>query len=536
MQLRRPFQPEPSLPLIPDCCSSFLQCTIASFNSDSLLGCSASTRYLSLPLLAAMSTGRAGVVGSYSSRTLIGNWSEEHSLHQLRIAEFLHRRQHHQLLIQHVDTQSKDALQDVGLSYSEDGAVHFGDHVMLYSAATQGVLACDPSDKAVGGEESFAVTTSTVNKTHVARNTFIVEPYQQSRDGSSPAAVRSGDVLHYGQLFRLRVNGRLCGGEGYYLHSQPLGGSASSKVSRKQEVCMSRNGSTFDTVWKCAGRDVNSRFQLDTTAVAASSELVILHAATSQALSSSPLRYINDFGAEYEVCAHTHTHTAKNHGLQAERLGIKTGEEVARREHLDNHWAILTAATRDRQALLNRDSQHTIALITATLTHVRDSVLRQGVEALHQLSRQLWLADGGGASECVEYSVLAQLLSRTVSGLNREDLELICNHFDSANDGHCDYRAFLASIRGGEMSDARKQAVMTTFHQLDARGEDSVNVDEMQQRWKGKGPFTADLWSIYGRVSGRVSVERFVDFYWSESCYIEQDEFFFHLLTSSWSA
>ena len=483
-----------------------------------------------------MSAGRAGVVGSYGSRTLVGNWSEEHSLHQLRIAEFLHRRNNQSLLIQSVDTQSRDALQEVGLSYSEDGCVHFGDHVMLYSAATHGVLACDPSDKAVGGEDSFAVTTSTVNKTHVARNTFIVEPYNAARDVSGLAGVRSGDVLHFGQLFRLRVNGRLCGGEAFYLHSQPLGGSASSKVSRKQEVCMSRNGSTFDTVWKCVGRDVSTRFQLDSTPVAASTELLVLHAATSQALSSSPLRYINDFGAECEVCAHTHTHTAKSHGLQAERLGLKTGDEVVRREHLDNHWAILTAATRDRQAMLSRDQQHTVALIAATLTHIRDSLLRPGVHALHELSRQLWLADGGGRSECVPYSVLAALLSRSVSGLSREDLELLCNHFDSANNGHCDYRLFLANIRGGELSDARKQAVVQTFHHLDVKGEDSVSVDAMQQRWKGKGPFASELWSTYERLSGGVSVERFVDHYWSESCFVEQDDFFRHLLTSSWSA
>ena len=482
-----------------------------------------------------MSTGRTGVVGTYSSRTLIGNWSEEHSLHELRISEFLARRHAGQLLIQHVDTQSKDALQEVGLSYSDDGSVHFGDHVMLYSVGTQGVLACDPSDKALGGEDSFAVTTSSVSRTHVARNTFIIEPYNAARDSGGVAGVRAGDVLHYGQLFRLRVNGRLCDGEGYYLHSQPLGGSASSKVSRKQEVCMSRNGSTFDTVWKCAGRDVSSRFQLDGSPVPASSELLIVHAATSQALSSSPLRYLNDFGAEFEVCAHTHCHTAKSHGLQAERRGSKTGDEAARREHLDNHWAVLTAATRDRQALLNRDNQLTLASITATLTHVRDSLLCHGAELLHELSRQLWLADKGGRSECVEYAVLAGLLSRLGSAVSREAMELLCNHFDDANDGHCDYRRFLASIRGGEMSETRMQAVMQTFHQLDARGEDSILVAEMQQRWKGKGPFAVELWATYQRVSGGVSAERFVDFYWSESCFIEQDDYFLHLLSSSWT-
>ena len=163
-----------------------------------------------------------GVTNAYSSSVLIGNWSEDQSLHQLKIAEFLARKANSQLLIQHVDTQQRDALQEVGLSFSPDGHVHFGDHVMLYSASTQGVLSCDPSDRANGGERSFAVTTSGLTKAHVARNTFVLEPYQPRDVGVR--AVRIGDVLRYGDLFRLRLNPKLCGGAAWYLHSQPVGG------------------------------------------------------------------------------------------------------------------------------------------------------------------------------------------------------------------------------------------------------------------------------------------------------------------------
>ncbi len=169
-------------------------------------------------------------------------------------------------------------------------------------------------------------------------------------------------------------------------------------------------------------------------------------------------------------------------------MGAKTGEEVARREHLDNHWAVLTAATRDRQALLTRDKQHSAGhhhSHAGTTSGTR--VLGGGVAALHELSRQLWLADKGGRSECVEYAVLAQLLSRSVPGLDREDLELICNHFDAANDGHCDYRRLLAAVRGGELSEVRRQAVVRVYQQLDARGEDSVSVGDMRQQLEGQG-------------------------------------------------
>ena len=70
-----------------------------------------------------MSAPRMGVTNAYSSSVLVGNWSEDQALHSLKISEFLHRKASHQLLIQQVDTQQRDALQEVGLSFSRDSYV-----------------------------------------------------------------------------------------------------------------------------------------------------------------------------------------------------------------------------------------------------------------------------------------------------------------------------------------------------------------------------------------------------------------------------
>ena len=477
-----------------------------------------------------MSAPRMGVTNAYSSSVLIGNWSEDQSLHSLKIAEFLHRKANHQLLIQHVDTQQKDALQEVGLSFSPDGHLHYGDHLMLYSASTQGVLSCDPSDRANGGERSFAVTTSTLTKAHVARNTFVIEPYQSREVGVK--GLRLGDLLHYGDLFRLRVNPRLCGGAPFYLHSQPIGGVSSSRVSRKQEVCMSANGSTFDTVWKVAAQNPSRRFQLEHTPVPTSTPLLLIHAATAQALSSSPLRYLNDFGSEYEVCAHTHTHTAKNQGLQAERLGLKVGEEVARREAIDNHWALLSAGSRERELLLARDEEEVVRLITAMLAGVRQTVMGGGVAQLQRLSLDLWKADAE-RNDCLPYATFLSLLSPLLPTLRAGDGELLCNHFDQANDGSVDYAGFLTSVRG-PMGGGRRAEVLRVYREMDRTGEDVVRVRDMEEAWQGEGGSISGWWRECEAVVGGVSSERFVDFYASESAFIESDDYFSHVLSSSW--
>ena len=476
-----------------------------------------------------MSAPRMGVTNAYSSSVLIGNWSEDQSLHRLKIAEFLHRKANQQLLIQHVDTQQKDALQEVGLSFSPDGHLHYGDHLMLYSSSTQGVLSCDPSDRANGGERSFAVTSSTLTKAHVARNTFVVEPYTQRELGVK--GIRMGDPLLYGDLFRLRVNPKLCGGAPFYLHSQPMGGVVSSRVSRKQEVCMSANGHTFDTVWKVAAQNPSKRFQLERTPVPSSTPLLLLHAATAQALSSSPLRYLNDFGCEYEVCAHTHTHTAKNQGLHAERLGLKVGEEVARREAVDNHWALLTAGSRERELLLARDEEEVVRLITQMLQGVRDTLMAGGVRRLQRLSLDLWKTDAQ-RNDCLAYPAFLGLLAPLLPSLHAGEGELLCNHFDQANDGSVDYAAFLTSIRGA-MTPGRRADVLRVYRGMDRTGEDVVRVREMEDAWQGEGAISA-WWKECEAAVGGVSSERFVDFYASESAFIDSDDYFSHTLTSSW--
>ena len=294
---------------------------------------------------------------------------------------------------------------------------------------------------------------------------------------------------------------------------------------------MSANGTTFDTVWKAAAQNPSKRYQLEQTPIPHSTPLLVLHAATSQALSSAALRYLNDFGSEFEVSAHTHTHTAKSQGLQAERMGLKVGEEVARREWIDNHWAVLTAGSRERELMLARDEEEVLRLISGMLQGVREALLRAGVQAVRQLSLDLWKADAE-RNDCLPYAAFTAVLSPLLPSLNPSDAELLCNHYDQANDGHVDYAAFLTSLRGA-MPAARREAVQRVWRALDGTGEDRVRVRDLEAAWAGEGPL-AGWWRACEERAGGVSGERFMDFYASESAFIQQDDFFTHALTTSW--
>jgi len=277
---------------------------------------------------------RSGVQNSYSYNVRIGNWNEEKEMQELRMKEYLHRKEKGQLLVHTVQQHLNASLQEVPLSYSNDGFIHIGDQIMLYSVQTEGVLSVDCSDKLISSDEGFAVTSSTLTQAHVARNVFVIEGY-----GSN---VNNGDVLKLGQPFRIRINPALKG-EPFYLHSQPQSAMSCSKVSRNQEVGMIKVNS-FDTVWSVQFKDPTKRFEMEGQPVPANAEILVFHAGTKSALSSDKIAYHNDFGQEYETCCKTSQSIGKKQGLYAEMLGKTTSDIPLRKEASVNWWAFLTAA------------------------------------------------------------------------------------------------------------------------------------------------------------------------------------------------
>jgi len=228
----------------------------------------------------------------------------------------------------------------VSLSYSDDGFVHFGDNVMLYSVATEGVLSVDTIESvSLGGSAAYPLTTSTLIQGNVARNTFIIDPLdpKQQAEAKQP--------LCYGQKFRLRMSPVLAD-QAFYLHSQPCSHLSHSKVSRKQEVVM-KSTTSSDTVWRVETKDIGLRFGMEGENIPTNSEFILVHCPTGQALASDKHIISNDFGQEFEVCGHSHLCVRKKQILHDEQMGITTSDLPSRTESTPNHWAFLTAAEKE---------------------------------------------------------------------------------------------------------------------------------------------------------------------------------------------
>jgi len=277
---------------------------------------------------------RSGVQNSFNHNVKIGNWSEDQELNSLRMQEYHKRKETGGLLVHSVQRHVKKSLQEVELTHSKDGLIRLGDSVMLYSVETEGVLSVDMASRIASSDEGYNVSSATNTHAHVARNVFILEGY-----GSGFA---KGDILKLGQPFRLRVHTSLSA-KPVYLHSQPMSTASSSKVSRKQEVAVCAIDS-YDTVWCAQFKNFENRYEMEGQPVPANAEIVLIHAATRQALSSEKKMIFNDFGKEYEVCGFTQVNTGKKQCLYAEQLGTTTGEITAKAEKPANWWAFLTSA------------------------------------------------------------------------------------------------------------------------------------------------------------------------------------------------
>jgi hypothetical protein len=93
---------------------------------------------------------------------------------QLRMKDYLARKGHGQLLVTRYQAKMHHSLQQVQLATSPDGLVRFGDHVLLYSVRTQGILSNDIGDLVVSsGAKAYTVTTSTIIKHAAARNAYV---------------------------------------------------------------------------------------------------------------------------------------------------------------------------------------------------------------------------------------------------------------------------------------------------------------------------------------------------------------------------
>lgn len=288
----------------------------------------------------------------FSSSTRIGNWQEEVSLEEAKLADFRNRSHGGNLAIRQLETKMSVCTQKVGHTFSEDGLIRFGDVIQLQHENSGHFLACDPYEDFLPGYMKFYVSC-TSNGNSVARNTFRVcrPPVDLQNIESDP----SDDVLRIGQAFCLMCNDVLLSRPDSNLMAPPLylcstkkNERNATKTTNRQLVFMSSNMDA-EAVWVLAspsqGRaNASERYLCNGRPVNISDTLLITHRQTNCCLVCDPKqRDHTDFGVELECYADRTNQFGKLALMVSEFKGISTPYTLSKPDAPHYFWHVVTA-------------------------------------------------------------------------------------------------------------------------------------------------------------------------------------------------
>jgi hypothetical protein len=270
----------------------------------------------------------------YQHCTRIGNWSEDIEIEEIKLKDYLKKKETGSLIVTAKQKQLEDSLMPMELSSSDDGFLQFGNKVILFSHQSMGCVSANPYDSNTKQYTAWALTSSS-SKAPCARNVFEIER-ADSDDGFD------GNGLHYGQKFRLKMEPFSKIDVPAYMHSEMVTNLAAAKFSRHQEVTV-QGAPSGECLWQFLYPDTGMRFEMDGEPVPAGSPLVVRHVHTGSFLASDEIPYVNIYGQENEVhCFHYYS-LGKSQNLTGEKKGDITGEHALRKHGLPNIWSVITA-------------------------------------------------------------------------------------------------------------------------------------------------------------------------------------------------
>jgi len=269
----------------------------------------------------------------YQHRVRIGNWSEDLELEEIKLKDYLKKKETGSLLVNAKQQQLEECLQRADLTPTPDGSLRFGGQVMLFNHQSKGFMAANPYDSVTKAHEAFMLNTGN-NGNACVRNVFELVRADED-DGFED------DVVHYGQKLRCKLKPSSKIPCETYMHSELVTGLAAAKFSRHQEVS-ALAAPTGETLWQILYPDTATRFEMDGEAVPAGSPLCLRHVATGSFLASDEIPYQNIFGTEFEVHCYPYYSLNKTQNLTSEKKGDITGDYCLRRHGLPNIWTLVT--------------------------------------------------------------------------------------------------------------------------------------------------------------------------------------------------
>jgi len=473
----------------------------------------------------------------YTHKTRLGNWSEELELEETKVKDFLRNKASGTLPSTQLQQKIDRSLLRASLTFSKDGLVHFGDHLMLLNKETDGFLVADVYDQIKGSDEGYNTFTAK-NAFPCARSVFVIKKYTKEKD------LFQDDVVHYGQKVQIQVNPLLFKKE-LLLHSCHITPSHVAKLSRRQEAGFYAKND-FNTVWIIEHVDPKVRFENEGNPVLAGEAILLKHCQTAQWLASDPAHSTkSDFGNEFEVFGHSFQSLNKTQNLIAEKTGRTTIDIPSRNQKDQNCWAIVLASNPDQEfdeSVLLKPLD-----INDYLIIIRRKVLDQGPYGFTNLLTHFRKIDIKNVGALDKEDFKWGLRNRGII-LSTEELETVFRGFDRNNKGVIDYEEFVNTIRG-QITSKRVEMIRRAYGGLMERFQGEIKFEDLVQAFDEKnhpdvinGVKTdkeafkefASAWKIQ-EADRVVTFDDFFNYYNDLSAGYERDDQFQHMLNAVWN-
>lgn len=513
----------------------------------------------------------------YSPQVRIGNWQEELALEESKLDNFKKKSNDGSGNWKKLQSKLRQCNEIVQHTYAEDGIIRFGDYVVLQHDSSGCMLACDPFEEVVIGQEKFLVSGSPEELKPKARTTFkIVRPPPNLCNFNDDS---SDSVLHIGQPFLLACNEALLVSNDsnilsptLYLCSTKKNERTSTKRTNHQMVYMSPNNDA-DSVWTLIipsrGR-TNGPERLLAMGAPVTSDIALqfTHRQTNMYLTcDASSKMITEFGVELECFADRSVASGKLGLMVSEFKGLSTSQTLTKPDAPIFAWHLLTAQSRSDLGT-TRDFPP-----PATPEVISNEI--------HELIRSKGI-DGYWCVRDVLNSASKKLFK--VGKLDREDLKVLLANFgvtirpkyvdillDNMSEGvdknglvHVD--TFLAFLRG-PIPTVRFETLQRIFIALEQKaGQSQIPVDVLTDSFRGEDHPMVSLGNFSeaealkhmltyfelakvgsGRVresqsqspapasKGGVTFDKFVDYYADLSAAVDDDDYFLGLVSSNWA-
>ena len=429
----------------------------------------------------------------YSAVTRIGNWLEELSLEEAKVANFQTRSSNGNLALRKMELKITTCCEIVPHTFSEDGIIRFGDTIVLQHENTGGVLSCDPFDEIIAGQGKYLVSTVLEDPQPKARNVFrIVRP---------PAHMCNFDdnlndpIVHIGQSFMLACNESLLLKPGskllaptLYLSSTKKNERMATKRTNRQLVYMSSNvnaESIWLTVVPSKGRsNASGRFLAMGQPLSVTDSLQITHRQTNMYLTCDPKETTStEFGIELECYADRSTMPGKLGLIVSEFQGLSTSQTLSKPDAPVFAWNFV--ASKDRNASIDHRSLPPEATLETIMYELYTDICSHGIDAFWNLR---------------EFFQQFQKITLHTGKLDREDLkaclsdwgikvpfsylDIIINQCDYNNTGLININDFFILIRG-EINEKRKNLILNIYQKLDIHHENIINIEQLKKEFDG---------------------------------------------------